>query len=71
MDRHQRLTEAKLMAIEDIVEAFGRKCLIADSPLNGYEVAKDILDAIKDVEIEDELREHEASLEEGSRNQPE
>ena len=63
MDKLERLLEAKLMAVENIVEAFGRLCLIQDSPLNGYEHAKEILSALRDGEIKAELADVEASAE--------
>ena len=73
MDKTERLTEAKLMAIEKIVDEamstahntnFGHVCPYA------YDYAKEILLAIHNAEIAEELRSHEASLEEGSRNKP-
>ena len=67
MDRHEKLTEAKLMAVENILLKMQRDW----GSESYYDYAKEILSAIKDVEIKYELLDHEASLEESSRNKPE
>lgn len=65
MDRHEKLTEAKLMAIEKIVDEamntahntnFGHVCPYA------YDYAKLILEAIHNAEIAEGERQHEANL---------
>lgn len=70
-DKHARLEEAKLMAVEKIVNEIKDYHYCATEFISDYEYAKRILSAIKDAEIAQELRDHEASLEEASGNKPE
>ena len=57
MTREEKLIEAKLMAVENILLSY------PNNRKSSYETAQDILEAIRNEEIKAELAEHEASLE--------
>ena len=57
MDKIEKLREAKLMVVENILSE-----IYCDS-FSAYDYAVRILEAIREVEIKQELLDHEASLE--------
>lgn len=67
MTRDEKLTEAKLMAVENILRDWSKNGHI----MHEYDVAQEILESIRYVEIKQELADHESYLEEVSRNKPE
>ena len=73
MTREEKLVEAKLIAVENKFRLFIKTFVTMRTcdHLNLYEEAKDLLQAITDVEIEDELKQHEANLLIASENKPE
>lgn len=67
MDMREKLVEAKLMAIEKILFKFRNESfqvvISQEEPyVYAYDYAKEILQAIHNAEIAEELRQHEANL---------
>lgn len=62
MTREERLTEAKLMAIEKVIVR-AVNAFVEEQDCDSYKYANDVLLAIHNAEIAEELRSHEAGLE--------
>ena len=63
MDKHEKLQEAKLMVVENIVARIHDNYFDYGIIPDTYLYAKEILSAIRNEEIKAELLEHEANLE--------
>jgi len=70
MTKDEKLQEAKLMAVENVLTNFYAE-YHEFGPVTRYEWAKEILSAIRNEEIKQDLLDHEANLLIASENKPE